>query len=107
MKISLKPLFKNWGPLLFLIHERPAHFSIALKGSFWEQGNLAFFVGLLFITALALRIRHALWPRSKLYLCALYALALGCALATRSKSFWLALGSAFLVAGLLKPDAVC
>ena len=91
----------HYYPVPFLIHERPEYLSLALKGSFWEQGSLAFFLGLFFITALALRISETLWPRNKFYLLALYGLALGCALASRNKSVWLALGAAFLLAGFL------
>lgn len=96
----------HYYPVPFLIHERPEYLSLALKGSFWEQGSLAFFLGLFFITALALRISETLWPRNKFYLLALYGLALGCALASRNKSVWLALGAAFLLAGFLNPGAV-
>ncbi len=99
-------VFLHYYPVSFLIHERPAHLSVALKGSFWEQAGLAFFLGLFFITALVLRISETLWPRTKLYLLALYGLALGCALANRNKSIWLALGAAFLLAGFLNPGAV-
>ncbi|MGH8604130.1 MAG: O-antigen ligase family protein, partial [Gammaproteobacteria bacterium] len=96
----------HYYPVSFLIHERPAHLSVALKGSFWEQGSLAFFLGLFFITALALRISQTLWPRNKLYLLAQYGLVLGCALASRNKSVWLALVAAVLLAGFLNPSAV-
>ena len=96
----------HYYPVSFLIHERPAYLSVALKGSFWEQGSLAFFLGLFFITALALRISETLWPRNKFSLLALYGLALGCALATRNKSVWLGLGAAFLLAGFLNPGAM-
>lgn len=96
----------HYYPVPFLIHERPAYLSVFLKGTFWEQGFLAFFLGLFFITALALRISKTLWPRNKLYLLTLYGLALGCALASRNKSVWLALGAAFLLAGFLNPGAV-
>jgi hypothetical protein len=95
----------HYYPVPFLIHERPEYLSLALKGSFWEQGGLAFFLGLFFITALALRVSETLWPRNKFYLLALYGLALGCALASRNKSVWLALGAAFLLAGFLNPGA--
>jgi O-antigen ligase len=96
----------HYYPVPFLIHERPEYLSLALKGSFWEQGSLAFCLGLFFITALALRISETLWPRHKLYLLALYGLALGCALASRNKSVWLALGVAFLLAGFLNARAL-
>ncbi|MGH8522745.1 MAG: O-antigen ligase family protein [Gammaproteobacteria bacterium] len=99
-------IFLHYYPVSFLIHERPAYLSVALKGSFWEQGSLAFFLALFFITALALRIGQTLWPRNKFYLLALYGLALSCALASRNKSVWLALGAAFLLAGFLNPGAV-
>jgi O-Antigen ligase len=96
----------HYYPVPFLIHERPEYLSLALKGSFWEQGSLAFFLGLFFITALALRISQTLWPRNKLYLLALYGLALGCALASKNKSIWLGIGAAFLLAGFFNPGAV-
>jgi len=96
----------HYYPVSFLIHERPAYLSVALKGSFWEQGSLALFLGLFFITALALRTSQTLWPRNKLYLLALYGLAIGCALATMNKSIWLALGAAFVLAGFLNPGVV-
>lgn len=99
-------IFLHYYPVSFLIHERPAYLSVALKGSFWEQGGLAFFLGLFFITALALRISQTLWPRNKFSLLALYGLALSCALASSNKSVWLGLGAAFVLAGFLNPGVV-
>lgn len=87
-------------PVPALIHERPAYLSYGLKGSFWEQGDFAFFVGLFLIASLALRIEHRHWPRRRWPLLLLYIFAIGCALASYNKSIWIALIGACLAAAL-------
>lgn len=88
-------------PVPLLVHERPAYLSVGLKGSFWEQGELAFFAGLFTTASLGLRLEHGLRPRSVLPLAGLYGLALGCALASMNKTVWVALFGTALGAGLL------
>jgi O-antigen ligase len=88
-------------PVPALIHERPEHLSIGLKGSFWEQGELAFFAGLFLLASLALRIEYALRPRSILPLSVVYGLALGSALASLNKTVWVALVCALMASALL------
>jgi len=88
-------------PVPLLVHERPAYLSVGLKGSFWEQGELAFFAGLFTAASLGLRLEYRLRPRSLLPLAGLYGLALGCALASMNKTIWVALFGATLAAGLL------
>lgn len=87
-------------PVPALVHERPEHLSAGLQGSFWEQGELAFFAGLFTIAALGLRIEHAGWPARPWLPAAVYALALSCALASLNKTVWLALLGACLAAAV-------
>jgi O-antigen ligase len=97
-------------PVPLLIHERPAYLSVGLKGSFWEQGELAFFAGLFLLASAGRRIEHGLRPRGRLGVIALallYLLALGCALGSYNKTIWVALvaaclGSAVLYSGTSK-----
>lgn len=87
-------------PVAALIHERPEHLSYGLKGSFWEQGELAFFIGLFLLAALALRVEYRQWPRRAWPLVLLYVFALGCALASYNKTVWIALIAACLGAAV-------
>jgi hypothetical protein len=89
-------------PVPLLIHERPAYLSVGLKGSFWEQGELAFFAGLFLLASAGRRIEHGLRPRGRLGVIALallYLLALGCALGSYNKTIWVALVAAWPVPG--------
>lgn len=91
-------------PIPLLIHERPEGLADGLKGTFWEQAGLAFFIGLFMLASIALRLGYDVWPegrrrRETLYL--LYAFAIGCGLATENKTLWLALVGAMMIAGLL------
>lgn len=87
-------------PVGALIHERPAHLSIHLKGSFWEQGELAFFVGLFLVTSLTLRLEHGIWPKRRTYLGMLYCLAIGCSLWSMNKTIWISLCVVLLSLGM-------
>ena len=88
-------------PVPALIHVRPEHLSYGLKGSFWEQGELAFFIGLFLLASLALRLEHRHWPRWRWPIIGLYLFAIGCALATYNKTIWVALIGACLATALL------
>ncbi len=83
-------------PVVPLVHPRP-NYPEGIKGSFWEQGEMAFVLGLFLLTSLSLRLTHGLWPRHRWWLVALYGLTLGCALGTYNKTVWIALGSALVV----------
>lgn len=87
-------------PVPALIHERPLYLSYGLKGSFWEQGDFAFFLGLFLIASLALRIEHRHWPRRRWLLILLYIFVIGCGLGTYNKSIWIALIGACLAAAV-------
>ncbi len=87
-------------PVPFLIHERPPHLSVGLKGSFWEQGELAFFAGLFMLGSLALRMETLQWPARRWPLVAVYAFTIGCALASHNKTVWVALVAACLIAAV-------
>ncbi|EAR22750.1 O-antigen ligase family protein [Nitrococcus mobilis] len=87
-------------PIPALIHERPAYLSYGLKGSFWEQGEFAFFSGLFLLAALALRLEHRHWPQRRWPIALLYFFVIGCALASYNKTIWIALIGACLAAAL-------
>lgn len=91
----------EFHPVAALVHERPEHLSVGLKGSFWEQGMLAFFVGLFVLGALALRVEGRRWPARRWPLVVLYGFALGCALASYNKTIWVALIGACLASAVL------
>lgn len=91
-------------PIVPLVHPRPAYL-VGIKGSFWEQGSMAFVLGLFLITSLALRLQTGLWPARRRYLLwGLYVLVLGCAVATRNKTIWIALGFTLLFGVALYRD---
>lgn len=92
-------------PIPMLVHARPAYLSVGLKGTFWEQGAFAFFIGLFVLASLALRIRLSHWPRRRWRLFVVYGLALGCAVASHNKTVWLGLLGAILTAALIYRDA--
>ncbi len=87
-------------PIPALIHERPAYLSFGLKGSFWEQGEFAFFSGLFLLAALALRLEQRCWPPRRWPIALLYVFVGGCALASYNKTIWIALLGACLAAAL-------
>lgn len=87
-------------PVPALIHERPVHLSYGLQGSFWEQGGLAFFIGLFLLASLALRLEHRHWPRRRWPIILLYVFVIGCALASHNKTVWVALIGACLAAAV-------
>lgn len=88
-------------PVPALIHQRPAYLlSAGLQGSFWEQGDLAFFSGLFLLGSLALRIEHRHWPRRRWPLILLYLFVIGCALGSYNKTVWIALIGACLAAAM-------
>ncbi|MDN5862746.1 MAG: O-antigen ligase family protein [Salinisphaera sp.] len=93
-------VFLNWFPIPLLIHERPEGLATGLKGSFWEQGSFAFFIGLFLVGSLSLRVGYQMWPRQPLRLALLYVFALGCAIASLSVTIWLALVLALVTGGL-------
>jgi hypothetical protein len=86
----------HFYPVAGLIHERPAHLSVHLKGSFWEQDEFAFFVGVFLLMSLTIRLEHEIWPKRKTLLGILYVAALGCALWSMNKSVWIALNLVLL-----------
>ena len=94
----------HYYPISSLIHVRPPHLSVALKGTFWEQTVLAFFFGLLLVTPLALRIKYRIWPSTTWSMWVLYLLVVTCIVASRSKSFWLAAWSSLLCVLLFNRD---
>jgi len=97
----LLSLFLHMHPVPLLVHERPAYLSDGLKGPFWEQGELAFSVGLFLVASLALRLEYGLRPRRAWLHGLLYGLALGCALASYNKTIWIALIGACMAAAVL------
>lgn len=94
-------LLLAFHPVPALIHERPEGLADGLKGSFWEQGEFAFFIGLFLLASVALRAGHGVWPRRPGRLVPIYLLALGCALATENRTVWLGLVIALALGGLL------
>jgi hypothetical protein len=94
----------HYYPISGLIHVRAPHLSVALKGTFMEQGCLSFFFGLLLVTSLALRIRYKVWPSTKWSMWALYTLVLACLVASKNKSVWLAAWSSLICVALFNRD---
>lgn len=90
-------LLVHWFPIPPLVHERPAGLAIGMKGTFWEQGEMAFFIGLFLIGATGLRLRYRLRPKSPVALGLFYGLLGLFAVATYNKTVWLALAGAVLV----------
>ena len=88
--------FVHYYPIAGLIHVRPPYLSIGLKGTFWEQGSLAFFLGLLLLASLAVRFNYKIWPSTRLGMWLVYILVIGCLLASMNKSVWLATWSSLL-----------
>lgn len=88
-------------PIPALIHERPEGLADGLKGSFWEQGEFAFFIGVFLLASIALRAGYDAWPQRRWPLVPVYLLALGCALASENRTVWLGLVVALILAGLL------
>lgn len=91
-------IFLHYFPIPVLIHERAEHLSIALKGSFWEQGHFAFFIGMFLIASLSLRAIASVWS-NRVWLTMVCTLALGCGLAAASRTLWLGLILAVVFAG--------
>ncbi|MDN5870840.1 MAG: O-antigen ligase family protein [Nitrococcus sp.] len=83
-------------PVPALIHERPG--IPGLKGTFWEQAGLSVFIGVCLLGALGMRIKTNTWPQYRLWLLLLYGVAIGCAIATKNTTFWIAIFSAFVAA---------
>lgn len=97
-------LLLEWYPITILIHERPEGLATGIKGSFWEQGEFAFFIGLMMLSSIALRMHSGEWPQRRWPLVLLYLLAIGCALASENRTIWLALILALMLGGLLYKD---
>lgn len=97
----LLAVFLYYVPIPLLIHERPEGLASGLKGSFWEQGEFSFFIGLLLLASLALRVGYGAWPQRRTWLLLLYTFALGCAVASMSVTIWLALVAALVFGGLV------
>lgn len=91
-------LLVHWFPIPTLVHERPAGLANGMKGTFWEQGEMAFFIGLFLIGSAGLRLCYRLRPRFPGALGLCYGLLGLCAVATYNKTIWLALGGAVLAA---------
>lgn len=94
----------HYYPISGLIHVRPPHLSVALKGTFWEQIGLSFFFGLLLLTALALRLKYGMWPSKKLGILTLYVLVLAGLVASANKSVWLGAWSSLLCVAFFNRD---
>lgn len=88
-------------PIPALVHERPAHLSIGIKGTFWEQVEFGFFLGLFILVPMAMRLEWRLPPARRLALVGVYLLALICALASRNKTVWISMILAFMGAAFL------
>lgn len=100
----LLSIFVHYYPIPGLIHVRPTHLSVALKGTFWEQGSLAFFFGLLLLTSVALRFKHEIWPSAKWIILAFYAIVVTCLVASANKTVWLAVWSSLVCVTLFNRD---
>lgn len=94
----------HYYPISGLIHVRPPHLSVAVKGTFWEQSALSFFFGLLLLTTLALRLKHGIWPSKKLGIWSLYVLVVAGLVASANKTVWLAAWSSLLCVALFSRD---
>lgn len=88
-------------PIPLLVHERPEGLASGLKGTFWEQGWFAFFIGLFLLASVALRFGYSAWPRRTWPLVVLYLLAAYCAVASGSLTIWAGLLGALILGGLL------